>query len=320
MRKRLLILGATGYLGTVATQRLLEARHAIVALCQPGHDAIPVRGNLELRHGDVTDPASLTGAVTDDIDGVLYYVPPTGDAEVDRNAIEALLAPLRGTGRLFMYVSGTWVLGPSGRRALQEDSPPNPIELVAYRPNLERQVLDAAAAGVRSVVVRAGVVHGRGGGIPAMLVAWAAQAGAGRYVGDTPGHWPMVHVEDLADLVEAVVERATPGMLLHAVAEPAVPVTELARAAAQAAGVSGVRPWPLDQAREALGAAFADALALDQSVLGEWTQRSLGWRPRGIDAVTDLATGSYRQEAGSGELDAQDKGRQPVGSAAASGW
>ncbi len=106
--------------------------------------------------------------------------------------------------------------------------------------------------------------------------------------------WPMVHVDDLADLYVAALERADAGTLLHAVAEEAVPVVELAAAAARAAGVAGtVEAWPLGDARAALGALFADALALDQACSGSRARGLLGWQPRRPGAVDDLAEGSY---------------------------
>ena len=172
---------------------------------------------------------------------------PTGDEATDRAATEALLAPLRGTGRAFIYVSGTWVLGRTVTAAT-EQSRPDPIAIVGYRPAIERQVLAAAHEGVRGVVVRPGVVHGHGGGIPALLVDLARREGLGITVGDGSAAWPMVHLDDLARLFLLALE-APPGMLVHAVTEPTVPVTALAAAAARAAGVTkAVRHWPTSEA------------------------------------------------------------------------
>ena len=200
---------------------------------------------------------------------------------MDIAAADALWQPLRGTGRALLYTSGTWVLGRTGSLPVDEAAATNPIELVEHRPAVERLVLDAAAHGVRSVVIRPGIAYGRGAGIPRLLVELARQHGAGRYIGDEALHWPMVHVDDLADLFVAAIERADPGSLLHGVDEEAVQVASLAAAAGQAARISVTpRPWPLPEAREALGAAFADALACHQVVSGNRARRVLDWRPR----------------------------------------
>src|SRR5439155_24169038 len=108
--------------------------------------------------------------------------------------------------------------------------------IVDGRDEVERTVLDAAAEDVRGVVIRPGIVHGAGGGIPGMMIGWAAEHGAGRYVGAAGTRWPMVHRDDLAELFVAAVDKARPGTILHGVTEPAVPVEDLARAADLAAG------------------------------------------------------------------------------------
>ena len=286
---RVLVLGATGYIGSVVTERLAAAGHQVVALSRQGSRTRPPHAH-QVRWGDTTVPGSLVDAVTPDIDAVVDVTNPSGDAAVDAAAVAALVERLRGTGRPLLYTSGVWVLGATGPEPVDENAPTRPIELVRHRPEIERQVL--TAEGVRGVVIRPGIVHGRGGGIPALLVDLARSHRGGRYVGGAV-RWPMVHVEDLADLYVSALHRADAGSVLHAVAEEAVPVVDLAAAAARAAGVSGrPEPWPLDEARAALGREFADALALDQACSGRAARR-LGWLPRGPHAVEDLSAGSY---------------------------
>ncbi len=274
-----LVLGASGYLGRVAVEHLTARGHRVLAGRRPAVD--------------LAVPESLAAAVTDEVDAVVNLATPTGSLDVDSAATAALLSRLRGTGRALIYTSGVWVLGRSGRRVLDETTRTDPIDLVRYRPLVERQVLDAAADGVRAVVLRPGVVYGRAGGIPGMLVACAAEHGVGLHVGASPVRWPMVHVDDLAELYVRALEQAPAGAVLHGVAGPAVDTRDLAAGAAAAAGVAGVRAWPLTEAQQALGADFADALALDQVVSAELTSALLGWSPQSTGPVADLATGSY---------------------------
>ncbi|PKV83270.1 SgcJ/EcaC family oxidoreductase [Streptomyces sp. TLI_146] len=287
---KVLLIGASGYIGSAVSAHLADAGHQVVALVRADR---PDAGH-EQRVGDLTDPASLTRAVTSDIDAVINLAPPTGDAAVDAAAITALTDPLRGTGRAFVYASGVWVLGATGPAAADENAPVNPLPIVGYRPAIERQVLDTADAGVRATVIRPGIVHGNGGGIPALLVDLARKHGAPRYVGAEAVHWPMVHVDDLADLFVATVEKAPAGSLWHGVSESAVPVRDLAAAAGAAAGVDGEpQSWPLEDARAELGAPFADALALDQTVSGDAAREGLGWLPRHAGALADVREVSY---------------------------
>lgn len=291
-----LVVGASGYLGRVVTERLLEQGHDVVAVTRDGEPSSGAPDGVTTVAADLRDPASLTAAVGPEVQAVIHLATPLGDRDADEAALEALLAPLRGTGRALVYTSGAWVLGPSGARTepFDEQSPTDPLPIVGYRPRLEQQVLDAAAYGVRGVVVRPGVAHGRGGGIPALLVDLARQHGTGPHVGDGHVGWPMVHVDDLADLYLLALADAPAGHVLHGVAEESVDSRSLARAAAHAAGTTGIRPWPLPEAASVLGLPFAEALACDQRVSAAATRRLLGWEPHRMTAVADLEHGSYR--------------------------
>jgi nucleoside-diphosphate-sugar epimerase len=281
---KVLVIGGTGYIGAAVVRRLAADGHIPVVLVR-GSDTAPEE--VESRVGDLRDLTALRAAITPDIDAVVHAATPTGDWSSDLEAIDTLVVAL--TGRALVYLSGVWVLGRTVEAA-DESAPTQPIEIVAGRTQLEDRVL--TAAGVRGVVIRPGIVHG-GGGIPGMMVDWARQAGVGRHVGEAGVRWPMVHRDDLADLVALALERAEAGSVLHGVAEPAVPVKELAAAADVAAGgAGGVAEWPQHEAATDLGAPFAEALALDQEVVAPAAMH-LGWAPSRLDAVTDLRAGSY---------------------------
>ncbi|MTE15183.1 NAD-dependent epimerase/dehydratase family protein [Nocardia aurantiaca] len=290
---RILIVGATGYLGSAVAERLSNLGHEVVALVRPGETKS--LDGYERRIGDLTDPGSLLPAVTPDIDAVIDVATPSGDADTDAAAIDALTRRLRGTDRVFVYTSGVWVLGATADGTADEHSATDPIPIVGYRPMIEDQVLALAQAGIRSAVIRPGIIHGRGGGIPSLLVDLAREHDAPLIIADESVHWPMVHIDDLADLFAEVVEHTPAATIWHGVTEPAVSVRDLAIAAGRAAGVTAApRIWPLDQARAELGAAFADALALDQSVSARATRDLLSWQPQGPSAISDIQDGSYR--------------------------
>ncbi|MFI2740358.1 NAD-dependent epimerase/dehydratase family protein [Streptomyces sp. NPDC018711] len=284
-----LVLGSTGYIGSAVVRRLLADGHQVVHFVK---DAGRLGPDVASRVGDLTDPASLRAAVTDDIDAVLNLATPTGDETVDAAAVDALTERLRGTGRAFVYTSGVWVLGATGDTAVGEDAATDAIAIVGYRPRIEQRVLASAAEDVRPVVLRPGIVYGHGGGIPGLMTGWAKEHGIGRYVGSPAIRWPMVHVDDLAELFVLALTKAEAGTVLHGVAHEAVPVAALAAAADVAAGGTGrAEPWPLEQAAEAVGAPFAEALALNQVVSGRRAVADLGWRPVRPYVLTELAGG-----------------------------
>ncbi|MFB4288610.1 NAD-dependent epimerase/dehydratase family protein [Nonomuraea sp. ATR24] len=281
---KVLVLGATGYIGGVLVERLIERGHEVAALVRPSADGSRrVPGAADERHGDLADPASVAAALTADVDAVVHAAELTGDRETDLASVGALAA----SGKRVTYVSGVWVLGEVDGG--DEESPADPVPLVAYRDQVERLVLDGGGA-----VVRPGVVHGRGGGIPALLREQAARRDKGVYVtaGGVPA-WTAVHVDDLADLLVAVVEKGE-ARIYHAIAEEGVPVDAVAEAAGVAAGVGAVaEPWPLAEAAGVLGEGFAQALALSQRIGASRTRAALGWNPGRAGIVADLAEGSY---------------------------
>src|SRR5690606_26814066 len=113
--------------------------HEVVAFVRPPADGSRrVPQAVEERYGDLADPASLAAALTPGLDAVVHAGQLTGDREVDLK-VAGLLA-----GRNAVYVSGVWVLGPVDGG--DEDSPVNPIALVGYRPDVEREVLDGGGA------------------------------------------------------------------------------------------------------------------------------------------------------------------------------
>jgi nucleoside-diphosphate-sugar epimerase len=274
---KVLVIGGTGYIGSAVVRRLGSTGHEPVVLVRasdPAPDGIPTRV------GDLTDPDSLRAVVTPDIDAVVHAATPTGSWDADLAALAALAESL--DGRALVYLSGVWVLG-RATEPVDETAPTKPIEIVSGRPGLERHVLETARA--RGIVVRPGIAHGYGGGVPGMMVDWARKAGTGRFVGDPTVRWSMVHVDDLADLIVLALDRAPAGTLLHGVAESGVAVKELAVAADIAAGGTGqAEAWDVRDAAAELSAPFAEALALHQEVTAGVARR-FGWTPVHSDAV-----------------------------------
>ena len=120
-----------------------------------------------------------------------------------------------------------------------------------------------------------------------MLFGAAAKQGAAQIVGEGANHWPLVHVDDLAELYVRLVERAPAGSIFHGTDASTHTLREIAEAASRAAGKDGrVTALPLDKARSTMGP-FADALALDQKVSSEKARSELDWRPRHEDFVAE---------------------------------
>jgi len=289
-------------MGTAIAEALLKAGHTVDGLARSPEKAkqLEARG-IHPVLGDLLKPETLAESARS-ADGIIHTA-NTNDANApraDRAATRTMLEALKGSGKPFVYSSGIWVLGSTGKRMADEQTPMNPPALVAHRFGLEREVLAYKDDGVRAIVIRPAAVYGRGGGLLNMLVDSARQSGAARFVGNGENYWPFVDVDDLAQLYVLALEKAAAGSLYIGAHGPSYRMRDLAEAASIGAGANGkVEAWAQEDARKTLGT-FADALVLDQQASGEKAKRELGWTPRGRSVLDELKTGSYARRAAAG--------------------
>lgn len=255
---KILIIGASGYVGSHVAAVLAEAGHEVSALYRPGGTPLPPRYRRVT--GDLAQPGSLTAAAAG-YDRVIHAGAPLDD-DTDRAGVEALLA----SGSPLLHTTGAAVLGAGIQN---EDSPADPHPIAAGRPLIEQHVL--ASGGW---VIRPGMVYGHSGGlVHGLLTAKAARCGTGVYIGPPGTRWPVVHVDDLATLYLAAATRAAPGTLWHGVSE-----TVRLDAIATALGGGTAASWPVSEASTELGL-LADLFTRDQDISSAKTRAALDWTP-----------------------------------------
>jgi nucleoside-diphosphate-sugar epimerase len=160
---------------------------------------------------------------------------------------------------------------------VDESAPLNPIEMAAWRPAQEQNVLATAASGVRAIVIRPGIVYGGSRGIVGDVLKDAANSLV-RIIGAGDNHWPLIYERDLGELYARIV--GTPGAsgIFHATDNGAETVNEVVAALSDHAPTPpSIRHVPLPEARKKMGP-YADALALDQIVRSP-RARAIGWNP-----------------------------------------
>jgi nucleoside-diphosphate-sugar epimerase len=283
---RIFLTGGTGYIGSAVLDAFVRAGHHVDALVRNREKAtaIQARGAHAIL-GDLAQPDTYADAAAL-ADGVIHTaldLSSRGHApyEIDSLVIDTVLAPggrraAARPGRFFIYTSGIWVLGPAPV-AVDEASPINPIEQSAWRAPHERRVLEAAAWGTRTAVVRPGIVYGGSRGIVGDLFRDAAN-GLVRVIGSGDNHWPLVYDRDLGDLYLILAGNTSAAGIYHANDECDECVNDLVSAIAGHVPIHpSVRKVPLPEARQKLGA-YAEALALDQIVRCP-RARALGWSP-----------------------------------------
>jgi nucleoside-diphosphate-sugar epimerase len=291
---KVLLTGATGYIGGAVAEALRRAGHEVTGLARSDEAAEQLKArNIQPLKGDLTNRDILSAAARES-DAVIHTaLPHSPDASVvDRTAVEAILDALEGTDKPFIYTSGIWVYGSTGEGVATEETPLNPTRMVAWRPANENLALEGRVRTVRSIVIRPGIVYGHGGGIVGGMIQEAQGTGVVRFIGTGDNRWPQVHIEDLANLYLLALERAPAGTILNATNHESVRMRDVAEAVARGAAGKSVRveAWPLEEARQRLGA-YANALSLDQQVSGKRAEELLGWKPKAPSLLEDLAHG-----------------------------
>jgi nucleoside-diphosphate-sugar epimerase len=275
---RIFLTGATGYVGSAVMDALLRGGHRVDALVRNSEKAAQVqaRGATPIL-GDLARPSSYADGVAA-ADGAVHtaFEYSQRGREVDATAIDTILSAPVTAGRFVLYTSGVWVLGSCSSPA-DESAVLNPAELVAWRPSHEQRILDAATAGIRTAVIRPGIVYGGSRGIVGDLFRDAAN-GLVRVIGSGDNHWPLIYERDLGELYLRLVSHPEASGVFHANDEGDEQVNDLVAAIACHVAIRpSVRRVPLPEARHKMGP-YADALALDQIVRSP-RARSLGWNP-----------------------------------------
>ncbi|HWO61183.1 MAG TPA: NAD-dependent epimerase/dehydratase family protein [Umezawaea sp.] len=278
------VTGGSGYLGRAVVGALVRHGFEVTALARDERAAgVVAAAGAKPVAGGLTDLEVLRAAAAS-ADGVLHlaqlYGPET--ASVDLAAAEAMQD---GAGdRPYVHTGGTWVYGDTAG-VVDEDAPFAPPSITAWRLENERRVL---AHGGHPVVVMPGLVHGHRAGLTeAFFVEPARAAGAITVIGDGSAHWAVVHVEDVAELYVLAL-RAEPGSV-YAGVSATVTQRDAALALSRAAGCPGeLRRVTPEEAVAEMGP-IAEAFALDQRLTGARARRDLGWEPRRLDVLADLA-------------------------------
>jgi len=293
---RILVTGASGWIGSASVNELISAGHHVLGLARNDKSAAKIaKLGAEVVRGSLDDLASLRDAATL-AEGVVHlgynhdFSQMAAAAQTDRAAIDAFADVLQGTGGPLLIASGTLGLA-SGRVGTEEDMPSAGVH---PRTTNAAYTLGLADRGIRSMVVRfAPTVHGAGGdhGFVAVLARIAREKRISGYIGEGRNRWPAVNRIDAGKLVQLAIEKATPGSVLHAVAEEGVTTRDIATALGQFLGVP-VESIPAERAQahfDWLGMFFgADAPASSAR-----TRSLLGWEPTHETLLEDIAAGHY---------------------------
>lgn len=292
---RVFVTGANGWIGSAVCDELLASGHEVAGLVRSpdkgerlaAAGGQPIVGAL----GDL----DVLRAGADDADGVIHtafgldFARMAELAAEDRVAIETFGEVFAGSDRPVLATGG--FLTGDGTTVVESGRPPVDPD---FPRQSEQAIFALADRGVHASVVRnPRSVHGRGethGFVP-MLAKLARDKGVSAYVGDGANRWPAVHRLDCARLYRLALERGARGEAYHAVAEEGVAFRLLAEAVGRQVGVP-VRSITVDEADTHFGW-LARFVMNDGPASNRWTSATLGWAPREIGIVEDIARPDY---------------------------
>ncbi len=321
---RVFVTGATGFVGSAVVRDLIGAGHDVTALARSEQAAQKLRAKGITPHlGTIDDPESLRCAAAA-ADGVIHLafmhalsqIPlgrrlrlllggaPSGivsrflavSAEVDRQAINAMGAALKGSGRPLVTTFGAMGLADStmraARPATENDAPAAGSPGIA-RAKTEDLVEGWASLGVRATMIRlAPSVHGDGDtGFVPLLIAAARKKGSSAYVGDGANRWTAVHRADPARLVRLALESGFAGARYHGAAEESVAFRTIAEVIGRKLDipVTGITA----KAAAKHFSFLAPFVMADNPASSDLTRAQLGWQPQQTGLIAELEHGRY---------------------------
>ncbi|MFF3877244.1 NAD-dependent epimerase/dehydratase family protein [Streptomyces sp. NPDC001978] len=305
---RVLVTGATGYLGRAVAQHVQAAGHDVAGMARnaSGLQALDAAG-LRPVPGDLSDPDSLRAAV-EDADAVIE----TGNADNDR-ATALLLDLVTGTDKRYLRTSGVAVYtelsgGEPSSTVHVEGEDFTPIPELSHRYDQDLRVMAAAKGGAHTVVLRPGMVYGQGGSeqLPVLLRA-ALRDGVSRYAGRGLNRYPNVHLDDVARAYRLALESAPPGSEYNLAAAECT-MREIADGVARVLGLGPAVPVPLEEMSQAIGLLYALGMSSNVRVDAVKARTELGWQPKGPSLLDDLVNGSYRRVWGDREVSLMTEG------------
>jgi nucleoside-diphosphate-sugar epimerase len=218
---RVLVIGASGYLGGAVAKRLVLAGHEVTGLVRNAEGAATVSAaGIAPRLGTLEDSAILTSLCAD-ADAVVN----AADSD-HKAAVETILAALAGTAKTFIHTSGISVtadraIGAFAGPIIDEHTSFTPLPERAARFALDQSIRRAGGANLRTIVICCPLVYGA----PAWegresvqlphLIADARRHGRARHIGAGASLWSNCHIDDVATAYVAALTRGVSGALYY---------------------------------------------------------------------------------------------------------
>ena len=266
---KILISGSSGLIGTAATTALKSDGHNVVHLVRPGKTTNP---------GDIQwDPMRATVDVAG-LEGIDVVIHLSGAGIADGRWTEERkqllrssridttrvlvdsLSRLKQKPRLLIVASAIGYYGSRGDEILTESSTTGTDFLALVCCDWEAEASRAAERGIRTVMLRSGVVlSGKGGALPKMLPPF--KLGVGGRLGSGQQWMSWIAIEDVVGIIRHTIAKEQVSGPVNVVAPSPVRNEEFTRLLAGMLHRPAIFPAPAFVLRLAMGE-MADAVLL----------------------------------------------------------
>jgi nucleoside-diphosphate-sugar epimerase len=239
---RILLVGASGFVGGHLTPRLVEAGHEVVCAVRPSSGYEPPAGS-ERVEVDLARP--LDAETLPAVDAVLHFAQanvrfPERARELERvnaSSVVELLAHARQSGAArFVYASSASVYG-FGNELFAEDAPLAGSDFYSATKISAEKVVGAYDELLRTAILRLVVPYGPGQA-GRMIPAIAGRVASGEPVTLNDGGRPRMnplYIDDVVRVVLAVLELDHP-VVLNVAGDEAVSIKQIAETAGRVLG------------------------------------------------------------------------------------
>lgn len=207
---KVLVLGASGYIGNSVANALVRAGHSVLAQTRDASkwgkefekDEMEVLESDPIADDKWVEKVSLVDVVVDCLGGSA----PLGQisSKLVTKAEEARRHPTAAK-LVYVWTSGVWIHGDDRFEIVTDGTEvSHPPAKVQWRPEVENQII--LSTKLDGIVIRPGLVYGRQSNVVGMLFD-QANKGKIEWPGHPGGRYATIHVDDLGELYRLAVEK-----------------------------------------------------------------------------------------------------------------